>query len=222
MQVPRGTFRDLKRGLGLHSLISHMVEVSLSGYCKIVSRETPILVVFRNGTIILAEYGELKGAAAMEQIYRSDDVNVDVIIHDLNAIQLQLALEFNPSCVLPRGVPTVERVDTPPSVLSEEVIPPQFQDLERAREILSDGGGRSHLGIPAGIPPATANPPQPVTHTGADDEPSILIQELDALDMLEIESMAEKFRASCRQMIEKLDLEDLLKQNSGDVKNDPN
>lgn len=223
MQVPRGTFRDLKRDLGLHSLISHMAEVSLSGYCKIISRETPILLVFRNGTIILAEYGELKGAAAMEQIYCAGDIKVDVIIHDLNAIQLQLALEFNPSCVLPRGVPTWERVDTPPSVSNEEVIPPQFQELGKAGVTVPNGEGNSNPGIPAaGTPPTRIKFSRQVPQTGVDDESSILIQELDALDILEIESMAEKFRASCRQMIEKLDLEDLLEQNSGDVNHDPN
>ncbi|NTW92114.1 MAG: hypothetical protein HGA40_01550, partial [Methanoregulaceae archaeon] len=98
MQLPRGTFRDIKRESGLHSLISHMAEVSLSGYCKIISDETPILLVFRNGTIILAECGALKGPAAMEQISSLGDRMVDVVLHDLNEPQLGLALEFNPSC----------------------------------------------------------------------------------------------------------------------------
>jgi hypothetical protein len=221
MQVPRGTFRDLKRELGLHSLISNMAEVSFSGYCKIISRETSILLVFRNGTIILAEYGELKGAAAMEQISRAGDFNVDVILHDLNDTQLQLALEFNPSCVLPRGVQTMERVDNPTPMSSEEAIPLQFKELGKAGVILSDEEDRSQPGVPDGTPLVSVNPPRPVPNT-ADDEASMLIRELDALDVLEIESMAEKFRASCRQMIEKLDLDGLLEQNLGDENHDPN
>jgi hypothetical protein len=49
----------------------------------------------------------------------------------------------------------------------------------------------------------------------SDDYASLLSRELDALDALDIESMAEKFRANCRSMMERLELDHLIDQNSG-------
>ena len=40
------------------------------------------------------------------------------------------------------------------------------------------------------------------------------MRDLDALDALDIQTMTEKFRANCRQMIEKLELEHLLEKNT--------
>jgi hypothetical protein len=220
MQLPRGTFRDIKRESGLHSLIFHLTDVSLSGYCKIISDETPILLVFRNGTIILAEFGELKGPAALDQISRMGDRTVDVVLHDLNETQLELALEFNPSCALPRGVPIMRRADFAPSVPIDEIIRLQSRDPGKDSVIPVEGKGWSQQGIT--VAPVLARPklPRQVSQPVTDDEVSLLIRELDALDGLEIESMAEKFRANCRLMIEKLDLEYLLEQNSGKENHD--
>jgi hypothetical protein len=49
----------------------------------------------------------------------------------------------------------------------------------------------------------------------SDDYASLLSRELDALDAMDIESMAEKFRANCRIMMERLELEHLIDQNNG-------
>ncbi len=220
MQLPRGTFRDIQKESGLHSLISHMGEVSLSGYCKIISDETPILLVFRNGTIILAEFGELKGPAALDQISRIGDKTVAVVLHDLNEPQLELALEFNPSCVTPRGGPIMGRAVNAPSVPMEEIVPPQPRESWIGSVIPADGKGRSQPVISAAPAPARPKLPRQVSPSVNDDDDSLLIRELDALDRLEIESMAEKFRANCRLMIEKLDLEYLLEQNSGKENHD--
>jgi hypothetical protein len=220
MQLPRGTFRDIQKESGLHSLISHMGEVSLSGYCKIISDETPILLVFRNGTIILAEFGELKGAAALDQISRIGDKTVDVVLHDLNEPQLELALEFNPSCALPGGVPIMRRADLTPSVPIDDIIRLHSRDPGKDSVIPVEGKGWSQQGITVAPVPARPKLPRQVSQPVTDDEVSLLIRELDALDGLEIESMAEKFRANCRLMIEKLDLEYLLEQNSGKENHD--
>jgi hypothetical protein len=220
MQLPRGIFRDIKRESGLHSLISHLAEVSLSGYCKIISAEIPILMVFRNGTIILAECGELKGPAALEQISRMGDIPVDVILHDLNETQLELALEFNPSCVLPSGVPIMKRADNAPLILIEGINPPQSREQGKGSMIPAEENARSQSPLSARPVPVRPKNPRQGSQSGTDDEGSILMRELEALDRLEIESMTEKFRANCRLMIEKLDLEHLLEQNTGKENHD--
>ncbi len=218
MQLPRGSFRDLKRDSGLQSLISQMRDNSFSGYSFITLGETSILLVFSKGIIILAEYGETKGPAAMEQISHLGDRPIEVILHSLTDTQLQLALEFNPDCMLAgehmegagRGPPLSKRVIISPSTGERKEDGIKLPE----EKILSDTdlSGRPGSGRPKSV--------QPVLPKGAEDESSILIQQLDALDVLEIKSMTEKFRGSCRRILEKLELEGLLEQELDKENND--
>ena len=48
-----------------------------------------------------------------------------------------------------------------------------------------------------------------------DDDASLLSQELDALDAMDIEGMAAKFRANYRLMMERLELDHLTDQTNG-------
>jgi hypothetical protein len=202
MQLPRGTFRGLKRGSDLHSLIREMERTSLSGYCKIISGETSILLVFSNGRIILAEYGTLTARAAMDELSRAGGQPVDAVLHDLSDAQLKLALEFNPSARVDRGMQPAGVHSAAPAPGHD--IPPHHRGSSPAdsRMVSSRGkepGGFSGHGFPS---------------PSADDEAALLMRDLDALDALDIQTMTDKFRANCRQMIEKLELEHLLEQNT--------
>ena len=203
MQLPRGTFRELKRGAGLHSLIREMEETCFSGYCKIISGENPFLLVFSKGKIILAEYGTLTARAAMDEISRSGGQPVDAVLHDLSDAQIQLALEFNPSAWVgrggekPEGMRSAAPAPRHDPVLSSTGSSPA--DYGRMSSRMTEPGGSSgHIS----------------TSETADDETSLLMRDLDALDALDIQTMTEKFRANCRQMIEKLELEHLLEKNT--------
>jgi hypothetical protein len=203
MQIPRGTFRELRRGSGLHSLIREMEEACLSGYCKIVSGETPILLVFSTGEIILAEYGTLSARAAMDEISRAGGQPVDAVLHDLSDAQIQLALEFNPSARVNRGREGPAGMRSPAPAPRHDLAPLRtghsLEDSGRRSSRKTEPGGLSGSGLRSGT---------------ADDETSLLMRDLDALDALDIQTMTEKFRANCRQMIEKLELEHLLEKNT--------
>jgi hypothetical protein len=202
MQLPRGTFRGLKRGLDLHSLIREMEKACLSGYCKIMTGETSIMLVLSNGRIILAEYGTLTARAAMEELSRAGGEPVDAVLHDLSDSQLKLALEFNPSARVDRGV---EPAGVHPAVPAPgHDIPLHHRVSAAADSRGASSRGKETRGFPGhGVP----SPP-------SDDEASLLMRDLDALDSLDIQTMTEKFRANCRQMIEKLELEHLLEKNT--------
>jgi len=202
MQLPRGTFRGLKRGSDLHSLIREMETACLSGYCKIMSGETSILLVFSNGRIILAEYGTLTARAAMDELSRAGGQPVDAVLHDLSDAQLKLALEFNPSARVDRGMQPVGVHSSAPPPGHD--IPLHHRGSSPADpRSRSSGGGRGGGFSGHGFPsPST------------DDEAALLMRDLDALDALDIEIMTEKFRSNCRQMIEKLELEHLLEKNT--------
>ncbi len=114
----------------------------------------------------------------------------------------------------------MRRADFAPSVPIDEIIRLQSRDPGKDSVIPVEGKGWSQQGITVAPVPARPKLPRQVSQPVTDDEVSLLIRELDALDGLEIESMAEKFRANCRLMIEKLDLEYLLEQNSGKENHD--
>jgi hypothetical protein len=204
MQLPRGSFRDLKKGIALESLIRGLKEISFSGYCKTVSGESSALLVLKGGEIILAKSGNLEGDAALLAIIRLGDSLVDAVLHDLNGTQLQLAVEFNPSARV-RGETNQspwagrsgnERPRAPPG-------PAEQRPIRRHAADSPDHG-------PAPAPLSTEKSWHQVSEKKNDDESALLMKELDALDAMDIESMAQKFRENCRQMIEKLELEHLL------------
>jgi len=202
MQLPRGTFRGLKRGSDLHSLIREMERACLSGYCKIMTGETSILLVFSNGRIILAEYGTLTARAAMEELSRAGGQPVDAVLHDLSDSQLRLALEFNPSARVDRGVEPAGSHPAAPAPGHDIPLHHRESPPEDSRGVSSRGKETVRF------------PGHRVLSPPSDDEASLLMRDLDALDALDIQTMTEKFRANCRQMIEKLELEHLLEKDT--------
>jgi hypothetical protein len=193
----------LKRGSVLHSLIGEMERARFTGYCKIVSEKAPVLLVFSDGKIVLAECGTLIAHAAMEEISHSGDTPVDSSLHELSSAQIQLALEFNHEARVDAGVKPgriyiarsqPRRDDTTPHPKSPTVGPSTGSHRVTVPERSSD-----HR-----------------TFVPADEETALLIRDLDALDSLDIQAMTENFRASCRQMIKKLELEHLLEKDARD------
>jgi hypothetical protein len=204
MQLPRGAFRDLKKGIHLESLLQGMKEASFSGYCKIVTGEASALLVLKRGMIILAQSGDFQGDAALSTINLWGDTKVDAALHDLNTTQLQLTIEFNPSA-------QVKDMVKPP--FSRQPVP-----QETAR-VSPEPVKKQEVSMPVTTPPPQDSvvAPQDAIRTKdqgtdqkGDNASSLLLQELDALDEMDIESITQKFRESCRQIIEKLELEYLL------------
>jgi len=97
MELPRGKFRTLRRKTGLLFLINDMRDEGFTGYCQVQHPNSPILIVFRQGRILLASYDGLAGNRALEAINAQKYSWVDAMLHDLDEKQIQLAIEFNPS-----------------------------------------------------------------------------------------------------------------------------
>jgi hypothetical protein len=204
MQIPRGTFRDLKKGIRLESLLEGMKEESFSGYCKIVSGKASGLLVFNGGIVILAHSGEFQGDTAFAAIGHWGDAGVDAVLHTLSATQIQLSLEFNPSARVNGGLDGPFRKQSGPHKTARA--PPETAKIpEKSRP------------VPAPSSHDTTEDPRDTMRNRHqesgqrdDDASSLLLQELDTLDAMDLQSIAEKFKENCRQMIEKLELEYLL------------
>jgi hypothetical protein len=203
MQLPRGTFRELKKAIRLESLLQGLKKESFSGYCKIFSGEVSAVLVLEHGAIILASSAESRGDAAVAAIGRWEVAEVDAVLHSLNTLELQISREFNPSAQV-KGTFELTSYSRPVHVQTARASVEPATSVERRRTEpirLADG----MKGSSRSAERTNLKEPDQDGNT-----PSLLLQELEALDMMEMETIAKKFRENCRQMIEKLELEHLL------------
>ena len=170
MELPRGKFRALKKNTGLLFIIRDFRKEAFTGYFKIQYTGRMMALVFRKGNVVLAACDDLTGDMALDEICSFKYHWVDVMIHDLDDAQLQLALEFNKSW----------RVTEDPESLSEEpekvpglqAVPPAGGGVESGvlhPEQGAEGPGFNHRENGAAAPEYT-----PFTHGSApslqDDE----------------------------------------------------
>lgn len=188
MQLPRGAFRDLKKGITFESLLAELREGSFSGYCKIATGKAAATLVLKKGTIILARSGDQVGNAALAAMGAWRDSRVDAVLHDLSGTQLDLALEFNPT----------DRVRDPVKTHSSKKLSGDNQKQDTPFKA-KDVNPRASAGSWQKEPDPKGLPAQ-----------SPILQEFKTLEGMDIEAMSRTFRENCEQIIEKLDLEFLL------------
>ncbi|HPX73551.1 MAG TPA: hypothetical protein PLV96_06775 [Methanoregulaceae archaeon] len=237
MQLPRGTFRTLKRGISLDDLADELKNERFSGSCTITRDKSEIVMVFRNGSLILASYGDMEGNAAWERIQSTGTDPVDAALSSLTEAQLGLALEFNSNARIQRITPQERRAPVNPLKSVETKKPDMTSDkdirhinTQRRREEKPPSLIHEKEVNGKNIPPKSHNIPQKkevaITEKVAeetdtsipkspDEEQSSSCQGLEALDSMDIESMTQKIRNNCIVMIEKLHLEHLIETKKG-------
>jgi hypothetical protein len=212
MQIPRGTFRALKKGCDLHTLIQELRDSAFSGYCRMSPGSGSITLVFDKGTIQLAQYDALEGDAALERICNSGPVTVNAVLHDLSPVQLAMAMEFSPLSVVKTEM---ERIRVSPQGDRDRVTSPILRKSGPEKET-ADQRSRPDRAAPHTTPVEKHVARRKVPQIQAtDDDISLLSRELDALDSMDIESMAAKFRANYRLLMERLELDHLIDQKTG-------
>ncbi len=107
MQLPRGTFREIVKGVPLSPLLLELNEVQYTGILKLSWDTSTCTLVLQNGLVILAEYPPQAGDGAWEEVSRLGDQVVGAILSDLDAVQMKLVTEFNVPCLL--SVPATPR-----------------------------------------------------------------------------------------------------------------
>jgi hypothetical protein len=142
MQLPRGKFREIVRGVPLEPLLLELNEAQYTGILKANWNSSTCTLVFQNGLVILAEYPPYAGDAGWNAITRLGNQSVGGILSDLDAVQLRLVIEFNG-----------------PFLLSVPVTPGQGPAAAGRRP------------VPAGSPvPPRMTAPVPVPATGSLDQ----------------------------------------------------
>jgi hypothetical protein len=269
MQLPRGKFREIVRGVPLGSLLLELNEVQYTGILKINWDTSSCTLVFQNGLVILAEYPPYTGEAAWEAITRIGDQQVGGILSDLDAVQMRLVIEFNAPCLLarpatpgkgstgsrkgpaPAGSPVPVRISGPvPVVAGGPAVPSQGtgpfptqaaplipQEQKRVMGPPAAGAVPGQSSLPSGTPAPHTRPDTPAgegpagagplamsvadsleggTDTGTGPRPQVMDPatlaslEMEALDDVDVDHIANKVRKNARGIVKKLHLGHLM------------
>ena len=118
MQLPRGTFSNIKRHTKAGVLLEELQEMRYTGICTISYKSENSTVVFKSGKRILAQYQDVPGDAAWDELQKIKDEYIDAALSTLNEAQIRLALEFNNANRIVKGIRTEislpENISLPP------------------------------------------------------------------------------------------------------------
>jgi hypothetical protein len=98
MQLPRGTFREIRKNVAIESLLHELNGEKFSGVASISSQSRTGTLVFKEGKCILVKIQNSRGDEGWDEIQKAGDVEVDAALSVLGDAQIDLALEFNKPC----------------------------------------------------------------------------------------------------------------------------
>lgn len=228
MQLPRGTFREIRKKVVLQDLLAEFEDTRFTGTCGIVAGPATGSFVFQNGGCILARFHGQAGDAALREMHQSARDAVDVIISTLDETQVRLSLEFNPACIV-LTEPASDTSHSPPTHHSapartapvvHPAAPAAPTSPRPGRRVLIAGGvpvTKQDTGQAQGIHRVAAHPPPKalVTKTSVADtagEPEDIESEIDALDSMDLDLVTSRIRSECKTLVKHLDLDHLLER----------
>jgi hypothetical protein len=123
MQLPRGTFREIKKNVTIESLLAEIEHAKFSGISNISSETIAGTLVFKTGKCILVKFQNKPGDRGWDELRKAAHEEVDVALSSLDDPQIQLSLEFNKSCrVITAAKPGHQDLQKPSSP-AHQVIP---------------------------------------------------------------------------------------------------
>ena len=123
MQLPRGTFREIKKNVTIESLLAEIEHTKFSGISNISSETIAGTLVFKTGKCILVKFQNKQGDRGWDELWKASGEEVDVALSSLDEAQIQLSLEFNKSCRMITPVKPVIQVQQKPSAPSHQALP---------------------------------------------------------------------------------------------------
>jgi len=231
MQLPRGTFREIKKNQRAADVLEELERGRFSGICSISCRDEISTLVMKSGKCILAEYGSWKGEAALENLlYAFSEEGIDAALSSLDEAQIQLSLEFNKAERIHRTGPAAPAMNKTVSHISpsygaglqkDKTSPPVHRTpaSERPAALLSHPPEKVHRPLaspknPIREPPVSIRTP-PLKPDGQAKKESVSAQtaaesDLDTFDSMNLDEVTGKFREECKTMVKNLHLEHLM------------
>ena len=99
MQLPRGTFREIRKNTTVGVVLKELERTTFSGICSLSSDRGTGTLVYQSGTCILVKFHGKPGDPGWEELQRCGG-EVDAALSTLDEAQVQLSLEFNKACRL--------------------------------------------------------------------------------------------------------------------------
>ena len=161
MQLPRGTFREIKKGETIDSILNELERSRFSGICSLSSGEGTGTLVYKGGKCILVKFHGKSGDAGWDELVRNRPGEIDAALSTLDDAQIQLSLEFNKACRLIKGGKNQDesRKTAPPvhEMVKKPAPPVQSPTTPAPKTPQKPAAGSSLFHRPA--PPATPSAP---------------------------------------------------------------
>jgi hypothetical protein len=170
MQLPRGTFLSIKRSIKVGDLLAELQDMKFTGICSISYGLFIGTIVFKSGRRILAQYKDIVGDAAGNELQKINGEKVDASLSTLNEAQIQLSLEFNETCLIEKGVKAdpASRAEIP-APHQHTMNKPLLNTPKQAQTVI----GKNHQ-TPRIPEAATANKPLKIEPVRASELPKII------------------------------------------------
>ncbi|MFA4861074.1 hypothetical protein [Methanoregula sp.] len=228
MQLPRGTFREIKKHEKIRLILEALGHERFCGICTLSYPAGKGTLVFRHGDCILAKVMALYGDAGLLDLLPFLDETGDAAITLLDEAQLRLALEFNKKALVKKpGILAVARIAKSHhlSVSLADANPPAGTGSPSGTETVIL---RSHTPkkMVSAQPHTPHNASRSAPRNTLQDEHDIadggldgtgsgstsFDQDMETLDSLDLENVTNKIRGDCRTLVKQLDLEHLLER----------
>jgi hypothetical protein len=157
MQLPRGTFREIKKSEQVSSILDEFEQKKFSGICNISSDKVSGTLVFKSGKCILAKVQSKSGDTAWDELLKMNSQEVDAALSSLDEAQIQLALEFNKVCRIVKGGKTIPVTGSLPQ--KSVSLPHPEPDMKKIPLQKNPGAPtKPEAGLPKHIHPAPPTP----------------------------------------------------------------
>lgn len=169
MQLPRGTFREIRRSVAIDSLLHELDGERFSGVASISSSSRNGTLVFKAGKCILVKIQNNRGDAAWDEIRDAGNEEVDAALSLLGDAQIELALEFNkPFRILKATKPVSAQAPSRPAALTPAQHPRAAMAQKAGTPVAPlkppakpAAPARHHVPAPQSAPPGAVHAPPP-------------------------------------------------------------
>ena len=223
MQLPRGTFRSIRKGVSLSDILSELARSRFRGIGTLSSVSLTGTLVFRNGACVLAKVQDRYGDPAWNLITSQPDIVTDIALSDIDNAQLQLALDFNKKAKVAPSLKAIPKQAVPPAPVSPAKEHPLQRQRPAARKEVKE---REFIKTTPVAPAAPVSPPPaerpadgtPVKKADARPEPpaeparSPSEEDLDTFEDMDLDEVAQKIRKDCKIILKQLQLDHLTEK----------
>ena len=220
MQLPRGTFRSIRKNVKVGEILSELASSRFTGIGTLSSSSNTGTLVFKNGICILAKVRDQYGDPGLDIVNAQPDLIADIALSDLDNAQLQLALDFNKKARVGSSPRPAARKTPAPAAPSPPV-------QKKRTPVQNEGKDREFIKTTPAVQPQVAkradtekqatvispeNKDRQPAGTHAKPVQTVEEDELDTFEDMDLDEVAQKIRKDCKIILKQLQLDHLTEK----------